>query len=136
MYFLRLNRFHYLLEGRHPTGRQMAVLEESPTSPLHSVHNHAFRFHPLPLSQRYHIVLPSKLHLLCEFGKIAGGIGSRGEDEDEGGSNRGILEGTGDIKAGRIDEFPSQVLCDEFLNGGNHLIGTKASQDQHPLEGV
>ena len=64
---VRINVFDKLLKGGHPGGSQMAVLEEYPSSSLHSGPHHGFSTRTLPLSKGDGSQLFREFHFLKKY---------------------------------------------------------------------
>ena len=120
----------------HPTGSQMAILEEHPFATLHGAVHQRFGARSLALAQGDGIQFLGKTHLPRELVQSRSGIRARRQDKNEGRGRGRVLKHLSEIGRLWLDESLTEMTGHKVLHGVGYFVGTYAAKHHQLLETV
>mmetsp|Transcript_6084 Transcript_6084/g.17014 ORF Transcript_6084/g.17014 Transcript_6084/m.17014 type:complete len:307 (-) Transcript_6084:1329-2249(-) len=130
---LRVKFLHDQLEIVHPTGTQVAVLQQDPCPLGDTFFNHARGDGSLPLAERDRLGTFAHAHLSSKLEKVLCGIASAGEHENERGNHEARVEAFLHVEWRWLDETLPHVLDDEVLDRLDQFVWPKRAEHDHLL---
>ena len=77
--------------------------------------------------------LTTKTLVLCKLEQPSHGVSPRREHKDEGGTRIGVSKAPCKVKCRGFDVGPPHLVHYEVLHGGDHLVGSDAAKEHHPV---
>ena len=88
------------------------------------------------MTERKHFKPGVHFFLLGQAKKIGDGIGTRTENEDDGDSRRGIIEGSFEIEDRRLNEDFAKIVEDKVFDEEDEFFLPKNLIEHHLLEDI
>mmetsp|Transcript_33935 Transcript_33935/g.87128 ORF Transcript_33935/g.87128 Transcript_33935/m.87128 type:complete len:215 (-) Transcript_33935:564-1208(-) len=123
-----------LLQLRHPADGKMTIGKEHPVPILDTIFDHSGSDGCLALSKGNALQVSIHSPILRKEFKLALGVNSRREDEDEGDAVGRVAERLAEVKSGGLDELLTQVADDERAHSADNTVRAERAHDDEALQ--